>query len=175
MHSNNSIFRCSFVLLMAVSCLAWSTQSYAQENTDPASDSKIIKETLSKIRQVEQLDNFIQQNNELKAENGELKKQIASLDKQVKKLTQELKVENERLRKQLLQLPTFEVKSKLVGATRSVAVLQFEQKSIRIRQGLQMSVPVANGVWTLMKVLKISNEFIELEFPELERTILLYD
>ena len=75
------------------------------------------------------------------------------MDKQVKKLTEELKVENERLRKQLVQMPTFRIKSKLVGSSRAMAVLEFGEKTIRIRQGIELSVPVAEGVWTLMKVL----------------------
>ena len=56
-----------------------------------------------------------------------------------------------------------------------MAVLQFGEKSIRIRMGIEMDVPVADGVWTLMKVEKISIDFIELTFPELERKIVLYD
>ena len=88
---------------------------------------------------------------------------------------EELRVENERLRRQLVQMPTFQIKSKLVSSSRAMAILEFGEKSIRIRQGIELSVPVSEGVWTLMKVLKISNDFIELEFPELERTVLLYD
>ncbi len=84
-------------------------------------------------------------------------------------------MENERLRRQLVQMPTFQIKSKLVSSSRAMAILEFGEKSIRIRQGIELSVPVSEGVWTLMKVLKISNDFIELEFPELERTVLLYD
>ena len=83
--------------------------------------------------------------------------------------------QQERLRKQLLHLPRFEVKSKLVGAKKSMAVLQFGEKSIRIRMGIEMDVPVADGVWTLMKVEQISTDFIKLTFPELERQIVLYD
>jgi len=150
-------------------------QEQQQELQDPASDSKVIEETLSKIRQVAELEKYLSENKTLKDANKQLMQQIASLDKQVKKLTQELKAENERLRKQLLELPTFEIKSKVVGGRSSLAVLQFGEKTIRIRQGIKMDVPVADGVWTLMKVLEISNDFIELEFPELDRKVVLYD
>jgi predicted RNase H-like nuclease (RuvC/YqgF family) len=161
------------VVLLAIGCSV--PAAAQQESADPASDSKVIEETLSKIRQVEDLEKFISENTSLKSENEQLKQQIASLDEQVKKLTEELRVENERLRMQLVQMPTFRIKSKLVGSSGAMAILDFGEKSIRIRQDVELSVPVADGVWTLMKVLKISNDFIELEFPELERTVLLYD
>lgn len=179
MNQSTNYFQLTRTLLMVLVAVFVSagacSSAWAQEEEDPASDSKVIEETLSKIRQVEDLEKFIGENSTLKAQNAELKKQIASLDQQVKKLTQELKVENERLRKQLIELPTFQIKSKLVGSTRAMAVLQFGEKSLRIRQDIEMSVPVTSGVWTLMKVIKISNDFIELEFPELERTVILYD
>ncbi len=146
-----------------------------ESGEDPATDTNIIKETLGKIREVENLDKYISENNSLKSENKNLKSQLASLTKQVAKLTQDLATQQERLRKQLLQLPNFEVKSKLVGASKSMAVLQFGEKFVRIRKGIEMDVPVADGVWTLMKVENISTEFIQLTFPELERTIVLYD
>ena len=152
-----------------------STAVAQEEKADPATNSNIIDETLRKIREVDNLDRYIELNKTLQKENGELKGQIASLQQQVTKLTEELKVENDRLRKQLTELPTFEVKSKMVSATRSMAVLQFGDRSIRIREGTQTDVPVSNGVWTLMNVKKISNELIEIEFPKLERTVILYD
>lgn len=173
----NTVIRNPFLfagILVATLCVNGSVCAQ-QENTDPATDTKIIEETMSKIRQVENLDKYIGENETLRNENKDLKNQIASLAKQVQKLTDELKAENERLRKQLIEMPVFTVKSKLVGTSRSMAVLQFAEKSLRIRMGVEMSVPVADGVWTLMKVKNISNDLIELEFPELQRTIVLYD
>ncbi len=168
-----SLCRTSMALLLTGALVP--VAAAQEEPTDPATDTQVIEETLGKIRDVENLEKFIAENETLKGENNSLKEQVASLAEQVKKLTEELQAENERLRKQLLHLPEFTVKSRLVSASRATAVLQFGEKSIRIRRGVEMSVPVEGGVWTLMNVKNISNDFIELEFPELERTIVLYD
>ena len=48
-----------------------------QEKKDPTNQSEVIKQTLSKIRDVERLDTFVQQNNALKEENKKLKADIA--------------------------------------------------------------------------------------------------
>ena len=46
---------------------------------------------------------------------------------------------------------------------------------MRIRDGKTLSVQVADGVWVLMEVRKISKESIEIHFPELQRDIVIYD
>jgi DNA anti-recombination protein RmuC len=149
--------------------------SSAQEKQDPTAPSDIIKETLSKIRDVEKLDTFIQQNNALKTENQKLKKDVAKIQQQLAKLTKDLESQSANLRKQLLQMPTFQVQSKILGNGRSMALLKSKESVIRIRTNTEMSVPVAEGVWVLMQVKKISKDMIELYFPELERTVYLYD
>ena len=147
----------------------------AQEKQDPTAPSDIINETLAKIRDVEKLDTFIQQNNILKTENKKLKQDVAKIQQQLAKLTKELASQSANLRKQLLQMPTFQVQSKILGNGRSMALLKSKESVIRIRTNTEMSVPVAEGVWVLMQVKKISKDMIELYFPELERTVYLYD
>ena len=155
--------------------VAGSAQEKKDENKDPTAKTNIMEETLSKIRNVDQLDKFQKENATLKTQNKTLKGQVASLTKQVQKLTNDLKVENERMKKQLLQLPSFRLKSKVVGAQRSIALLQHGDRTLKIRDNTEMSVLVKDGVWVLMRVEKITKETIELKFPELDRTIILYD
>ena len=97
------------------------------------------------------------------------------MGKQVTQLTEEIKTSNETLRKQLLTLPEFKVKSKLVGKSSAIAVLDMGGKLVRIRDKVKMSVPVENGVWTLMEVQKITKDVIELKFTELDRVITIYN
>ena len=143
--------------------------------TDPAAPSTIVQQTLAKIRDVEKLDKYIGENTLLKTENTTLKTQVASLGVQVAKLTQELKLENERLRKQLLELPNFSLKSKVLAGETQMAVLQLGERSFRIRNNVEMTIPLSNGVWILMRVEKITKDVIELKFPELDRTVVIYD
>lgn len=154
---------------------AWGNVSVSlgQEN-DPTANSQMIDKTISKIRDVERLDTFIQQNNALKAENAKLKQSVASIQQQLTKLKKELEQQNAKLRKQLLQMPTFQVMSKVLAGNRSVAYLKTKSTLLRVRSNMSLSVPVSDGVWVLMKVKEISKDMIVLEFPELERTIYLY-
>lgn len=154
-------------------CLA--STSLAQEKKDPTSESDVIKQTLSKIRDVERLDTFVLQNKALVEENKKLKADVASINKQIAKLTKDLAEQTAMLRKQLLQMPTFEVQSKILGGRLSMALLKSKDSVIRIRDKTKMSVSVAEGVWVLMEVKNISKDMIELYFPELERTVYLYD
>lgn len=149
---------------------------------DPATQSSLIEETLKTIKEVENLNQYIAQIEELRKANGSLKEsnkklqgQIASLGKQVGQLTEEIKTSNETLRKQLLTLPEFKVKSKLVSRSSAIAVLDMGGKLVRIRDKVKMSVPVENGVWTLMEVQKITKDVIELKFTELDRVITIYN
>ncbi|MFK7765799.1 MAG: hypothetical protein AB8B55_01060 [Mariniblastus sp.] len=146
-----------------------------EKKKDPTAPSQVIKETISKIRDVERLDAFVQQNQALQQENKKLKADIASINKQIAKLTKDMNEQTTKLRKQLLQMPTFQVQSKILGGTRSMALLKSKDSVIRIRANTEMSVPVGTGVWVLMQVRKISKDMIELHFPELERTVYLYD
>ncbi|MEM7784264.1 MAG: hypothetical protein AAF939_03320 [Planctomycetota bacterium] len=155
--------------------LAFSQTSWAQEKQDPTAASDVIKETLSKIRDVEKLDTFIEQNNVLKQENKKLKTDIAAIQKQLAELQKALKEQSEQLRRQLLQMPTFQVQSKVLGNGRNMATLKSKNSLFRIRTNTELSVPVSEGVWVLMQVKKISKDMIELYFPELERTVYLYD
>jgi len=147
----------------------------AQEKQDPTAPSTVIEQTLSKIRDVEKLDTFVQQNAALVQENKKLKADIASIQKQIAKLTKDLELQTINLRKQLLQMPTFNVQSKIINGDRSAAILKSKNTIIRIRNNTKLSVPVSDGVWVLMEVKNISKEMIELYFPELERTVYLYD
>lgn len=161
--------------------LAWLTLlpagGLAQEKQqDPTAPSEVINKTLSKIRDVEQLDAFIQRNQILQEENKTLKQQLASIQKQLQKLTKDFEEQNAKLRSQFLQMPTFEVQSKILGISGGIALLKSNSSVIRIRNNTEMSVPVADGGgWVLMQVKNISKDMIELHFPELERTVYLYD
>ncbi len=159
---------CSVLTLLVVPVVG-------QDKKDPTSDSDIIKQTMSKIRDVEKLDSYIAQNKKLTETNKQLQGQIASINKQVTKLTKDLAEQQAKLRKQLLQMPSFEVKAKILGNGRNMAILQMKDRTIRIRLGTKMSLPVADGVYLLMQVKEISKEMIELHFPELERDLYFYD
>jgi len=147
----------------------------AQEKQDPTAESDVIKQTMSKIREVEKLDSYVEQNKALTASNKQLQAELAGIKKQVAKLTADLTEQTAKLRKQLLQMPTFEIKSKILGGGRNMAILQSKDRNFRIRVNTEMSVPVSEGIWVLMQVKNISKELIELHFPELERTVYLYD
>jgi len=170
-----SVARIGLLTVFLLLPIGLESSGQAQEKKDPTDQSEIIKQTLSKIRDVERLDTFVQQNNALKEENKKLKADIASINKQIAKLTKDLADQTANLRRQLLQMPTFEVQAKLLGMGGSMALLKTKDKIIRIRNNTEMSVPVADGVWVLMQVKKISKDMIELHFPELERTVYLYD
>jgi len=167
------------MLLLITGCCAiqfsLATITHAQEKKDPTAASDVIQQTLAKIRDVERLDTFVQQNKALVEENKKLKADIASINKQIAQLTKDLTEQTALLRKQLLQMPTFEVQSKIIGDGRSMALLKSKDSVIRIRDKTQMSVSVADGVWVLMEVKNISKDMIELHFPELERKVYLYD
>lgn len=173
MNSSRSLFGIAVLVLLLQ--FGVESRGWAQDKKDPTNQSDVIKQTLSKIRDVERLDTFVQQNNALKEENKKLKADIASIQKQIAKLTKDLADQTTNLRRQLLQMPTFEVQSKLLGIGGSMAILKTKDKSIRIRDNTEMSVAVGDGVWVLMQVKKISKDMIELYFPELERTVYLYD
>ena len=174
MNNSKSMFAvlCTFGLL---GLLALATSVDAQENQDPTAPSTVIEKTLSKIRDVEKLDTFVQQNALLVEENKKLKVEIASIQKQIAKLTKDMELQTINLRKQLLQMPTFNVQSKIINGSQSAAILKSKDTVIRIRNKTQLSVPVSDGVWVLMQVRNISKDMIELYFPELERTVYLYD
>lgn len=174
MNHNSRISKLCLVIVACLFQLA-AAGAQAQDKKDPTAESDVIKQTLSKIRDVERLDTFVQQNQALKEENKKLKSDIASINKQIAKLTKDLEQQTSMLRKQLLQMPTFEVQSKLIGAGRSMALLKSKNAIIRIRDKTELSVAVADGVWVLMQVKNISKDMIELYFPELERTVYLYD
>lgn len=149
---------------------------FAQQQ-DPTADSDIIKQTMSKIREVEKLDVYIAQNAQLTAANKQLQQQIASINKQVAQLTKDLAEQQAKLRKQLLQMPSFTVKAKILGNGRDMALLQMknQERPILITMDTPISLQVSDGVYLLMEVKKISKKIIELHFPELERDLFLYN
>lgn len=161
----------AIVVSTVISCFA--ATSFGQD--DPATQTNVMEETLKTIKEVENLNQYLAENKSLRSENKQLKGQLASLTKQIQQLTNQIKTSNETLRKQLLTLPQFEVKSKMVSASSAVAVLDMGGKLVRIRDKVEMSVPVQNGVWTLMRVEKITKDVIELKFLELDRTVTIYN
>ncbi len=174
----NFKIRTRIVLLITTCCavqFGCCARAQAQEKKDPTAASDVIQQTLSKIRDVERLDTFVQQNLALVEENKKLKADIASINKQIEKLNNDLTQQTALLRKQLLQMPTFEIQSKIIGEGRNMAMLKSKDAVLRIRDKTEMSVTVADGVWVLMQVKNISKDMIELYFPELERTVYLYD
>lgn len=169
-------------MIMGVAAFFLFGAAAASGQDDPATQSNLIEETLKTIKEVENLNQYIAKIEELQKANKSLNEtnkglqgQIASLGKQVAQLTEEVKTSNETLRKQLLTLPEFKVKSKLVGKSSAIAVLDMGGKLVRIRDKVKMSVPVENGVWTLMEVQKITKDVIELKFTELDRVITIYN
>lgn len=160
---------------LALMALLSTTVAAQDQKGDPTSESDMIKETLAMIKEVEKLNYYLQQIQTLTTENKSLKGQIATLTKQVAGLTKEVQTSNERLRKQLLSLPPFEIRSKVIGTKSAMAVLKLGERIIRIRNDMEMNVPVENGIWTLMKVEKISKDIVVLNFTELDRVITIYD
>ncbi len=164
------------VFCVAVCLLGVANPTFAQEAVqDPTKDSDVITATMAKIRDVEKLDSFQTENTALKEQNQLLQRDLASLTKNVADLSQQLAQQKELLQRQLLQMPTFTVKSKVIGNGMEMAVLQSGDKTIRIRSNTELSVPVSEGVWVLMRVEKISKDLIELNFPEMSRVLYLYD
>lgn len=173
--NQNRISTIVLAFMVALVFFGGSAAQAQEEKQDPTAASDVIKATLSKIRDVERLDAFVEQNSQLTAENRALKKSIAEIQKQLTKLTRDLADQSVKLRKQLLQMPNFQVQSKLIASGRSMAILKSKDTILRIRTDTEMSVPVADGVWILMQVKKISKDMIELHFPELGRTVYLYN
>ena len=161
--------------VVVLASVAMSQTGVAQVSNDPTAESEIIKQTMSKIRDVEKLDKYLEENRALKKANADLKKEIASIKKQLQKLTADLGQQAANIKKQLLQVPKFEIKAKLIGGGNDMAILKTGDRSIKVRLDTKMSVPVSDGVWVLMQVKKISKDMIELYFPELDRTVFLYD
>ena len=164
--------RISLFVGCIVLCLA--TIAHGQEN-DPTAQSDVINKTLSKIRDVERLDSFVEQNKALKAENAKLKADLASIKKQLDKLTADFAQQNVTIRKQLLQMPTFQVLSKVISGSSSMALLKMKTTNLKVKANTKLSVPVADGTWVLMEVREISKDMIVLYFPELQREVFLYD
>ncbi|MDG1875754.1 MAG: hypothetical protein P8J27_17715 [Mariniblastus sp.] len=175
MKIKNAIRISSSIILLILFQFALTHNAVGQEKQDPTADSDVIKQTMSKILNVEKLDAFQELNKTLKAENAKLKLDLASINKQLAKLTKDLADQTAQLRKQLLQMPTFQVQSKILGGGNNIALLKSKDRVIRIRSNTEMSVAVSEGIWVLMQVKNISKDMIELHFPELERTVYLYD
>ena len=121
------------ILVLGIVQIHLATNATAQEKQDPTEASDVIQQTLSKIRDIEKLDTFVQQNQALKEENKKLKSSIASIQKQVTQLTKDLAEQTAKLRKQLLQMPTFQVQSKVLSDGRGMAILKSKDTVIRIR------------------------------------------
>ncbi|MFT5301453.1 MAG: hypothetical protein ACI87E_001936 [Mariniblastus sp.] len=166
-----AIIALTFILLP----FSFVTTAESQERKDPTADSDVIEKTLSKIRDVERLDAFLEQNKVLTAANKALLAELASIKVQIAKLNKDMTEQTAKLRRQLLQMPTFEVQSKILGGARNMALLKSKDKVIRIRDKTVMSVAVTDGVWVLMQVENISIDMIQLYFPELDRRVYLYD
>ncbi|MDA7875244.1 hypothetical protein N9A77_00630 [bacterium] len=126
---NNS--KTMFAVLSTIglmSLLLITSTTDAQEQQDPTAPSTVIEQTLSKIRDVEKLDTFVQQNATLVQENKKLKAEIASIQKQIAKLSKDLELQTVNLRKQLLQMPTFNVQSKIINGNRIAAILKSKKQ-----------------------------------------------
>lgn len=169
MYRIKSLTYLAFLCVIALSA----SSSLAQEN-DPTAKSEVINKTIAKIRDVERLDSFVKQNSELVAENKKLKADVASIQKELASLKAEVEQQAVKIRKQFLSMPTFQVQSKIIAGPNSVAYLKTNLTSLRIRANTELSIPVSDGAWVLMKVKEISKDMIVLEFPELERTVFLY-
>lgn len=170
-------FRLAISLAIAIMFLSVAPSAHAQDrnNQDPTAESDVISETLKTIKEIEKLDTYLAQNKTLIEANKALTAQIAILTKQVAELTKQVATQNDSIRKQLLSLPPLVVHSKIIGPNSSMAVIGFGETSIRIRSDMKMTVPVQNGIWTLMEVDKITKDIIELNFTELGRVITIYD
>lgn len=74
-----------------------------------------------------------------------------------------------------VSVPAVTLKSKAVDDFQAIAVLGFGGTSLRVRPDVEVLIPVADGQLTSMKVTKIDMDVVQLEFPQLEQTVWLYD
>jgi len=128
---------------------------------DPATPSPKIREALELIRRVEEYDQLAREMQRLKAENDGLQQTIANLQ--------------EQLSKKSTEVPEIIVRAKAIATGDALAMLEVGGATVRVRQGSELLVPAGRGENTPMRINHISPESIEVEFPELNRTVFLYD
>ncbi len=128
--------------------------------TDPASPSPKLSATLEMIRRVEQYDRLVQELDRLDTENGRLQQTISKLQAE--------------LVQQSTDLPVITVASKAMNAELALAVLRISDRPMLVRQESEVLIPISQGNMTEMRVKTIAADRVELEFPSLKRTLVLY-
>ena len=117
---------------------------------------------MEKIRRIGEFDKLVKELESLKQENAQLLSTIASLKKE--------------LATKQTQLPVLRLKARAMLADQAVVQLEYgDKKTLSARVGSQVMLPLTNGETTEMKVVQITPELVELEFPELQRKIVLHD
>ena len=124
------------------------------EMADPAVPSAKIKESLEMIRRVEELDKLVAEVERLRTENARLK---------------------EELKKETTSLPLIVVKSKAISATDAVAMLEIAGTKLRVRQNSAILISINKGDATPLVVKQITPDSIEVELPDLQRTLVLHE
>ena len=190
-------------LLFTICILAFTANaSFAQEETtpelkDPTQPSKLIQETKEKIRNVEQYDKLKRdfdklvvdksemesklnnQIDELTKEKDNLQTEIANLKadfaKQLAEMRNALKAmqTEEKVQKEI-RLPEIEVKSKAIGDFQSIVTLSINGKSAYFQQGEMTKISIDGQKATAMVVKSISRNLVEIDFPELNRSLALH-
>ena len=130
------------------------TTAPTDETVDPAVPSAKIKEALDMIRRVEELDKLAAEVERLRTANARLQ---------------------EDLKKETMSLPLIVVKSKAISATDAVAILEIDGKKRRVRLNSANLISIKEGDATPLLVKRITPDTIEIELPELQRTLVLND
>jgi len=138
-----------------------SPEKTGQETRDPTVPSKTMKELDKKIRGVAELEKLRKELTQMKRENEQLQATIAGLKKELNTRT--------------AKLPPITLRARLITEDKAVAQLGIGESRLVVREGSEVSVPMANDETTTLKVTKITADVVEIELPELKRTLTLLD
>ena len=151
---------------------------YGQDD-DPTSPSENLTETLDKIRRIEELNVLKSERDQLAKRNKELAKQVDELSKQLQELQKnvttlsEIQKEYDELKRKTAVLPRLEVQSIAVGVDTTVATMLIEDQKVYIRPNSRRTIRLDNGQQLRMEVREINSFEVLIEFPDIERDLVL--
>ena len=122
------------------------------EVSDPAMPTAEISHAMNRIRQVKEFDKLATEVMQLKATNEQLRQELV---------------------KQATSLPTLKVHSKAISATKAIAILGVGEKKLRVWQNSTITVSIRKGMTTPLRVIQITPQGIEVEFPEFKKILIL--
>lgn len=122
------------------------------EVSDPATPTAEISHTMNRIRQVKEFDKLATEVMQLKATNEQLRQELV---------------------KQSTSLPEIKVHSKAISATQAIAILSVGEKQFRVWKNSTITVSIRKGMITPLRVIQITPQGIEVEFPEFKKILML--